>query len=92
MAARAQVLPAGMPVHERTPLLTRAGAPPATPAGAAPPTYLRRAARPRSVLSVSALRRGLYEVVAASLLGSILSNQLLVLGEPASPEDTFRAQ
>ncbi|KAL4448639.1 hypothetical protein ABPG75_005858 [Micractinium tetrahymenae] len=32
------------------------------------------------VLSMSALRRGLYEVVAASLLGSILSNQLLVLG------------
>ncbi|KAL4424647.1 hypothetical protein ABPG77_002265 [Micractinium sp. CCAP 211/92] len=32
------------------------------------------------VLSVSALRRGLYEVVSASLLGSILSNQLLVLG------------
>ncbi|PSC67539.1 manganese resistance 1 [Micractinium conductrix] len=32
------------------------------------------------VLSVSALRRGLYAVVAASLLGSILSNLLLVLG------------
>lgn len=47
-----------------------------------PPLHPQSPAMPRSVLSVSALRRGLNEVVAASLLGSILSNQLLVLGEP----------
>jgi Ca2+:H+ antiporter len=35
------------------------------------------------ILSVAALLRGLYTVVAASLLGSILSNLLLVLGEGA---------
>ena len=35
----------------------------------------------RSFLSIAALHKGLYEVVAASLLGSILSNLLLVLGE-----------
>lgn len=33
------------------------------------------------ILSIAALRQGLYTVVAASLLGSILSNLLLVLGE-----------
>ena len=33
------------------------------------------------VLAVSALNKGLYTVVATSLLGSILSNLLLVLGE-----------
>lgn len=33
------------------------------------------------ILSVAALQQGLYTVVAASLLGSILSNLLLVLGE-----------
>lgn len=35
---------------------------------------------PRSFLSLAALHKGLHEVVAASLLGSILSNLLLVLG------------
>lgn len=34
------------------------------------------------VLSLAALNRGLFDVVADSLLGSILSNMLLVLGEP----------
>lgn len=33
------------------------------------------------ILALSALRRELYGVVAASLLGSILSNLLLVMGE-----------
>ena len=33
------------------------------------------------ILSIAALQKGLYTVVAASLLGSILSNLLLVLGE-----------
>lgn len=33
------------------------------------------------ILSIAALQQGLYTVVAASLLGSILSNLLLVLGE-----------
>lgn len=33
------------------------------------------------ILSIAALRQGLYTVVSASLLGSILSNLLLVLGE-----------
>ena len=33
------------------------------------------------ILSIAALHKGLYTVVAASLLGSILSNLLLVLGE-----------
>lgn len=42
-------------------------------AAAAPP--------PRSILSIAALQRGLYTVVATSLIGSILSNLLLVLGE-----------
>lgn len=32
------------------------------------------------ILSISALRKGLYQVVATSLLGSVLSNMLLVLG------------
>jgi hypothetical protein len=32
------------------------------------------------ILSISALQRGLYTVVSTSLLGSILSNLLLVLG------------
>lgn len=36
---------------------------------------------PRSILSIAALQRGLYTVVATSLIGSILSNLLLVLGE-----------
>lgn len=36
---------------------------------------------PRSFLSIAALHKGLFDVVAASLLGSILSNLLLVLGE-----------
>ena len=35
------------------------------------------------ILSVAALQKGLYDVVAASLVGSVLSNLLLVLG--ASP-------
>ena len=33
------------------------------------------------ILSIAALLNGLYGVVAASLLGSILSNLLLVMGE-----------
>ena len=33
------------------------------------------------ILSIAALLKGLYSVVAASLIGSILSNLLLVLGE-----------
>lgn len=33
------------------------------------------------ILSIAALQKGLYTVVAASLLGSILSNLLLVLGK-----------
>ena len=36
------------------------------------------------ILSVAALTKGLYTVVAMSLIGSILSNLLLVLGEPPS--------
>ena len=36
---------------------------------------------PSSILSIAALQRGLYTVVATSLIGSILSNLLLVLGE-----------
>ena len=42
------------------------------------------------ILSIAALLKGLYSVVAASLIGSILSNLLLVLGEcglfPYSPQ------
>ena len=34
------------------------------------------------ILSIAALLKGLYKVVCFSLLGSILSNLLLVLGEP----------
>lgn len=34
------------------------------------------------ILSIVALTKGLYTVVAASLIGSILSNLLLVLGKP----------
>ena len=34
------------------------------------------------ILSIVALTKGLYTVVASSLIGSILSNLLLVLGEP----------
>ena len=34
----------------------------------------------RRILSIAALQRGLYTVVATSLIGSILSNLLLVLG------------
>lgn len=33
------------------------------------------------ILAIAALRKGLYTVVASSLVGSILSNLLLVLGE-----------
>jgi len=33
------------------------------------------------ILSVAALEKGLYVVVATSLVGSVLSNLLLVLGE-----------
>lgn len=33
------------------------------------------------ILSIAALRQGLYQVVSTSLLGSILSNLLLVLGK-----------
>lgn len=33
------------------------------------------------ILSIAALQQGLYTVVSTSLLGSILSNLLLVLGE-----------
>ena len=36
---------------------------------------------PQVILSIAALLNGLYDVVTASLLGSILSNLLLVLGE-----------
>ena len=36
------------------------------------------------ILSMSALQRGLLNVVAMSLLGSILSNLLLVLGESSA--------
>lgn len=35
------------------------------------------------ILSIAALQQGLYTVVSSSLLGSILSNLLLVLGECA---------
>lgn len=35
------------------------------------------------ILSVAALQKGLYDVVAASLVGSVLSNLLLVLGVPS---------
>ena len=34
------------------------------------------------ILSVAALTKGLYVVVAMSLIGSILSNLLLVMGAP----------
>ena len=34
------------------------------------------------ILSIVALTKGLYTVVASSLIGSILSNLLLVLGKP----------
>lgn len=34
------------------------------------------------ILSIAALTKGLYTVVAMSLIGSILSNLLLVMGEP----------
>ena len=34
------------------------------------------------ILSVAALTKGLYTVVAMSLIGSILSNLLLVMGKP----------
>ena len=37
------------------------------------------------VLSIAALSKGLYTVVAMSLIGSILSNLLLVLGAPQPP-------
>ena len=33
------------------------------------------------ILSLAALSKGLYDVVAMSLIGSVLSNLLLVLGE-----------
>jgi Ca2+:H+ antiporter len=36
------------------------------------------------ILSIAALQKGLYTVVSTSLLGSILSNLLLVLGEYAA--------
>ena len=36
------------------------------------------------ILSIVALAKGLYTVVASSLIGSILSNLLLVLGEQHS--------
>lgn len=36
------------------------------------------------ILSIVALTKGLYTVVASSLIGSILSNLLLVLGEQTS--------
>ena len=49
------------------------------PSGSSPPQPLPRP--PRSILSIAALQRGLYTVVATSLIGSILSNLLLVLGE-----------
>jgi hypothetical protein len=38
---------------------------------------------PKVVLGIAALRQGLLDVVANSMLGSILSNLLLVLGKPA---------
>ncbi len=34
------------------------------------------------ILSIAALQKGLYDVVATSLVGSVLSNLLLVLGAP----------
>ena len=37
------------------------------------------------ILSIAALTKGLYVVIAASLIGSILSNLLLVLGKPIFP-------
>lgn len=41
------------------------------------------------ILSISALQKGLYTVVATSLIGSILSNLLLVLGELAREQAQF---
>jgi Ca2+:H+ antiporter len=32
------------------------------------------------ILSIAALQKGLYQVVSTSLLGSVLSNMLMVLG------------
>lgn len=43
------------------------------------------------VLSLAALSKGLYTVVAMSLIGSILSNLLLVMGMPASGVDACLA-
>ena len=40
------------------------------------------------ILSIAALQKGLYTVVSTSLLGSILSNLLLVLGERRGRERT----
>ena len=55
--------------HARAPLVRSASAHPAR-GGAAP-----------ALAAIAALLKGLYTVVAASLIGSILSNLLLVLGE-----------
>ena len=41
------------------------------------------------ILSIAALTKGLYTVVAMSLIGSILSNLLLVMGETLSQSPQF---
>lgn len=67
-----QCPPCHVPGRWRAPLLSRnVPLPLATPA--------------RSILSIAALQKGLYTVVATSLIGSILSNLLLVLGEWGGP-------
>ncbi len=43
------------------------------------------------VLSIAALKNGLLNVVADSLVGSILSNLLLVLGKLSTPHHAFHA-
>lgn len=44
------------------------------------------------ILSIAALTKGLYVVIAASLIGSILSNLLLVLGEVLAPSSLLLLQ
>ena len=43
------------------------------------------------ILSIAALTKGLYTVVAYSLLGSVLSNLLLVLGACTLPSSALAA-
>ena len=44
------------------------------------------------ILSIAALQKGLYDVVATSLVGSVLSNLLLVLGAPPSQDNPWPDQ